>query len=194
MGVNSVIIQKYAFEARSNLIAEYKEKYTSKKGDRFNCNKITYEIANLFKSEDQSGFEFELSSKVPLEELSVDIQKYFRKVKSLLGSKMEGLSEITMEDTEKKIDNEETKLRDYIRVKFYYKPEQLYDADKINKAIKRLSADPEADIAVPDVPEVSSLPGKLVLNSVRNTFYRMAKENLDGLMAANDQALKEFSE
>ena len=74
---------QFASLGLAELIADYRTRYEPKKGDRFNVEGITYEIGPASMS--HAGIEFEVSSKIPQDELpsKADMVKYFEAVKDL---------------------------------------------------------------------------------------------------------------
>ena len=58
---------QFASLGLTELIADYRNRYEPKKGDRFNVEGITYEIGPAKIT--REGVEFEVSSKIPQDEL-----------------------------------------------------------------------------------------------------------------------------
>ena len=109
---------QFASLGLTELIADYRNRYEPKKGDRFNVEGITYEIGPAKIT--QQGIEFEVSSKIPQEELpsKADMMKYFETVKTLMQRSGRMPLSIDMENIIREISEEETKERDYVKLRY----------------------------------------------------------------------------
>lgn len=176
-----------AAESLKDLIAEYKSKFEPKKEDRFNVKGITYEIGP--PSVTQRGIEFEISSKIPQDELTstMTLAGFFKEVQKIMKSAKKQLVAINMENIVREISEEETKSRDYVKLRYSYGDSELYDSAEIYEQVEELSKDPEAHKNVKFVPGINTLAGNLILESVGKNIYAAAKEMMDKLIEANEK-------
>ena len=189
MGLNKVLICKYASRGRSRIIDEYKEKYLSKKGDRFFVEGITYEIGQIFHEEGE--LEIEISSKIPVEDIGEkNKKKYFNLIKKEIEKQKLPPYYIAVEDIVKEIGERKLKKRDYLRLKYRANPDHFYDDKAIMKTVENIQQTPED---IPSVPEVNSVPGKLVLAATEENFYLFIKGNMDDLIQLNQKAQKSYA-
>lgn len=176
---------QYASLGLTELIHQYRSQYEPKKGDRFNVEGITYEIGPAKMTGD--GIEFEISSKIPQEELSnkADMQRYFEEMKSQLLDAGKSPLSIDMENIVREISEEETKERDYVKLRYCYTENELYDDAAVNTELNRLRQDPSA-VQLPSIPGVSTLAGRVVLSLLKRNIQRYAKTAMDRLIQANE--------
>ena len=108
---------QFASIGLSELIAEYRNRYEPK-GDRFNVEGITYEIGPAKITQD--GVEFEVSSKIPQEELpsKADMVRYFEAVRQVMQRSGRVPLSIDMENIIREINEDETKERDYVKLRY----------------------------------------------------------------------------
>ncbi len=186
MSFKALIFQKFATEARDKLLQELKQTYESKKGDRFKVKNITYEISRIAMNKE--GMEFEISSKIPLEDLPQEAQlkQFFEEVKRICGQDNHPPFHAGMDDIVHKLGEREVKKRDYVRLHYRYKFEELYDSKDILWQTETLSQESSVP-KLPDVPGVTSLSGRLVLLAVRDNVYRIVKDKVDNFIKANEQ-------
>ncbi len=184
---------QYASLGLSQLISDFRKEYEPKKGDRFNYQGITYEIGPA--QFEEGGISFELSSKIPQEELvnqKEDLVVYYERVKAhLLQSPKTELVAIERENIVREISRDETKERDYVKVKYRYTGAQLYNDAEIQKKLEVLRQNPSA-FSVPQIPGVNTLAGRLVLLSVQQNIYALARQNMQDLMQVNEVVREEF--
>jgi hypothetical protein len=177
---------QFASLGLSELIADYRNRYEPKKGDRFNVEGITYEIGPAQIT--QEGIEFEVSSKIPQDELpsKADMMQYFEAVRTLMQRSGRVPLSIDMENIIREISEEETKERDYVKLRYCLAERTLYDDAMVNAELKRLQEEPEA-VNPPDIPGVSTVAGRLVLNLLKHNVQRQAKAIMDELIQANEE-------
>jgi hypothetical protein len=178
--------QQFASLGLSELIAEYRNLYEPKKGDRFNVEGITYEIGPAQIT--AQGIEFEVSSKIPQDELpgKADMVKYFEAVKtSMQRSGWVPLS-IDMENIIREISEEETKERDYVKLRYCLAEHTLYNDTMVNAELKRLQ-EQSGEAKLPDIPGVNTVAGRVVLDLLRHNVQRQAKAIMDDLIKANEE-------
>jgi hypothetical protein len=177
---------QFASLGLTELIADYRNRYEPKKGDRFNVEGITYEIGPAKIT--QEGIEFEVSSKIPQDELpsKADMMKYFEAVRALMQrSGREALS-IDMENIIREISEEETKERDYVKLRYCLAEHTLYNDTMVTSELKRLQDQPAA-VKPPDIPGVNTVAGRVVLDLLKHNVQRQAKAIMDDLIKANEE-------
>ena len=145
---------QFASLGLTELIADYRNRYEPKKGDRFNVEGITYEIGPAKIT--REGVEFEVSSKIPQDELpgKADMMKYFEAVRALMQRSGKLPLSIDMENIIREISEEETKERDYVKLRYCLAEYTLYNDAMVNAELKRLQEQPEA-VTLPDIPGVA---------------------------------------
>ncbi len=191
MGLNRMLIDKYASKGRTSIINEFKDMYLSKKGDRFFVDGITYEIGQIFH--EKGKMEFEISSKIPVDEITEkNKKKFFDMVKKKLEKQKHPPFYVGMDDIVKKIGEREIKKRDYIRLKYRAKSNDFYDDKVIIKKAEKIAREQDME-KVPPVTEVSSIPGKLVLAAVEEGFYLFVKEKVSEMVKSNQDAQKKYA-
>jgi hypothetical protein len=177
---------QFASLGLAELIADYRNRYEPKKGDRFNVEGITYEIGPAKITQD--GVEFEVSSKIPQDELpgKADMMKYFEAVRALMQRSGKVPLSIDMENIIREISEEETKERDYVKLRYCLAEHTLYNDAMVNAELKRLQEQPEA-VTLPDIPGVNTVAGRMVLNLLKHNVQRQAKTIMDELIQANEE-------
>jgi hypothetical protein len=177
---------QFASLGLTELIADYRNRYEPKKGDRFNVEGITYEIGPAKIT--QEGIEFEVSSKIPQDELpsKADMIKYFEAVKTLMQRSGWVPLSIDMENIIREISEEETKERDYVKLRYCLAEHTLYDDAMVNTELRRLQEQPGA-VKLPDIPGVNTVAGRLVLHLLRHNVQQQAKAIMDDLIKANEE-------
>jgi hypothetical protein len=176
---------QFASLGLSELIADYRSRYEPKKGDRFNVEGITYEIGPAKITHE--GIEFEVSSKIPQEELprKADMVQYFEAVRALMQRSGRVPLSIDMENIVREISEEETKERDYVKLRYCLAENSLYNDAMLDAELKRLQEQPEA--ALPEIPGVNTVAGRLVLTLLKRNVHRQAQAIMDELIRANEE-------
>lgn len=184
------LFQEYASKGLDKLRSELCNKYKPKKDNRFDYKGITYEISPAMVSKE--GIEFEISSKIPQEQFSANVskEKYFKSVKNIMLKKGNPPYTIDMENITTSLSQNEKKRRDYVKLKYIYSEDELYDIAEIGKRADKFKKNP-ADI--PLVSGVATIFGKLVLLSIEDTIYKSAKENMLLFIDANEEIRKKYS-
>lgn len=177
---------QFASIGLSELIADYRNRYEPKKGDRFNVEGITYEIGPAKITQD--GVEFEVSSKIPQEELpsKADMVQYFEAVRALMHRSGRVPLSIDMENIIREISEEETKERDYVKLRYCLAEPTLYNDDMVNDELKRLQEQPETT-NLPQIPGVNTMAGRVVLKLLKHNVQRQVKVIMDELIQANEE-------
>ncbi len=183
--LKSQLFQQYANEGLKALIQEYQQRYEPKKEERFNYNGITYEIGNAQTIED--GVEFEISSKIPQDELSskVTLQDYFRSIKGILVKESAAPDAIDMENITRELGGDERKERDYVKLKYSYTDTDLYDESELLKKVEDISSKGDTG-KIPQVSGATTLIGKMILLAVKDSIYSKAMDNMQSLIDANE--------
>jgi hypothetical protein len=182
---------QFASLGLTELITDYRNRYEPKKGDRFNVEGITYEIGPAKIT--REGIEFEVSSKIPQDELpsKADMMKYFEAVKILMQRSGRIPLSIGMENIIREISEEETKERDYVKLRYCLVEHSLYDDAMVNAELKRLQEQP-GKVKLPDIPGVNTVAGRVVLNLLKHNVQHQAKAIMDELIRANEETRQQM--
>ncbi len=192
MRLKDQMFSQFATNGLTGLLKEYQTKYTPKKGMRFNKSNITYEIG-IPKVTD-SSIEYEISSKIPQDEVPDQKKKesYFKKVKQIalkekdkpVSAEMENIVLDAEKDTEKK--------REYVKLVYSYPFKTLYDEKKILKEAESIKGSPQEE-KILKIPGIMTIMGKLVLISLSENLTKMARNNIEIFIKANETVKKEMS-
>ena len=182
--LKGILFNQYAGEGLSQLIEELQSKYKPKKGRRFNQNDITYEISRPVLQD--NSLEFEISSKIPQDELSSEKEKqaYFQAIKKIIGSEKKKPTSIERENIIWDSKKETEKEREYVKLHYSYPLEDLYDDKEILKRCKDLE-EGSAKEALPDIPGGFTTPGKIALLMVREKIQEFCRHHITILIEAN---------
>jgi len=182
---------QFASLGLTELISEYRTHYDPKKGDRFNVDGITYEIGPAKIT--PAGVEFEVSSKIPQEELpsKADMVRYFEAVKDLMLRASSAPSSIDMENIVREISEEETKERDYVKLRYCIAEQALFDDHRVNEELKRLQENPAMD-QPPAITGVNTLAGRVVLSLLKRNMQQQAKTIMNNLIQANEETRQQL--
>lgn len=180
------LFTQFAAQALDELTEEYKKKYEMKKGDRFNIKGITYEIGPPRARE--RCVEFEISSKIPGEEFppKMDNAQYFKQIEKICRAAGKKPHQVDMENIVRETREEARKERDYVRLTYRYGQDDLYDNKAILKRMQEITKDPKKS-PPPPIPGATTLAGRLILQSVHDSMFRLAKENVETLVRANEE-------
>jgi hypothetical protein len=183
--------QQFASLGLTELIADYRARYEPKKGDRFNVEGITYEIGPASVS--QQGIEFEVSSKIPQDELpsKADMVRYFEAVKALMLQTGRVPLSIDMENIVREISEEETKERDYVKLRYCLAETMLYDDNMVSAELQRLREQP-AGLKPPEIPGVNTMAGRIVLHLLKRNIQQHARAIVDGFIKANEEVRQQM--
>lgn len=185
------LFHEYAARGILASIEAFQAKYQPKKESRFNVDGITYEIGPARLSTE--GIEFEISSKIPQDELDCrdDFESYFTAIKDVLKEDAKQPVEIDMDNIVHEIGGEETKERDYVRLRYCYELDAMYTNEAIASEIARLKQNPAVRPA-PDIPNVNTIAGRVVLLCVEDFMHAEATLRMERLIAANQQVRQSF--
>ncbi|MDV2502616.1 MAG: hypothetical protein RX318_01500 [bacterium] len=179
------LFQEFAQTGINESIAEFRRKFQVKKGDRFNYKGITYEVGPASVGVD--GIEFEISSKIPQDELSksVTLDEYFKEIKKIMTRQPKKPFSIDKENIIREMGDDEVKERDYVKLRYQFKDEELFKSKALVQQASDM--DTKAVASLPAVPGVQTVAGRLVLLAVRDGLRDAANETMDHLIEANEQ-------
>jgi SpoVK/Ycf46/Vps4 family AAA+-type ATPase len=182
--LKGILFNQYAGEGLSQLIEELQNKYKPKKGRRFNQNDITYEISRPVLHD--NSLEFEISSKIPQDELTTEKEKeaYFQAIKKIINSEKKKPVSVERENIVWDSKKETEKEREYVKLHYSYPLEDLYDDKEILKRCKDLEEGSSKE-ALPDIPGGFTTPGKIALLMVREKIQEFCREHVTILIEAN---------
>ncbi len=177
----------------NRLTKDLQTKFEPKKGDRFNVEGITYEIGPPKFVNDDRAIRFEISSRIPGEELpaSCDHAKYFKQIEKQNDSAKKPVS-TDMENIVRETRDQERKERDYVKLTYQYGENELYDDRNILKDIEALSKGTGNQEMPPKVPGVTTLAGRLIIKRIQSSLYDVAMENVESLIDANAKVRTEL--
>lgn len=185
------LFHQFASQGLATSIDAFKTQYQPKKENRFNIDGITYEIgpARL----DGDSITFEISSKIPQDELDdrEDFDTYFSAIQDFLKQDAKQPTAIDMESIVQEVGGEETKERDYVRLRYSYLFNEMYSDAAVAAAMARFQQDPVAH-AVPDIANVNTLAGRVVLVCVKDFMQQEATTRMQRLIEANQEVRQSF--
>jgi|TARA_B100001964_G_scaffold216616_1_gene256032 hypothetical protein len=184
--LKQILFSQFAGDGLTQLIGETQKMYTPKKGRRFNHENITYEISRPGVVED--NLEFEISSKIPQDELKDDknMSGYFNKIKKILSKTKNKPVSIEMENIVWDSKKDTEKERDYVKLLYSYPLGDLYSDKEVMARFEKITTS-EASGSLPDSSGALTPQGKIVLQIVQETVQSFARENIDQLINANKQ-------
>ncbi len=184
--LKQILFSQFAGDGLTQLIGETQKMYTPKKGRRFNHENITYEISRPGVVED--NLEFEISSKIPQDELKDDknMSGYFKKIKEILSKTKNKPVSIEMENIVWDSKKDTEKERDYVKLLYSYPLGDLYSNKEVMARFEKITTS-EASGSLPDSSGALTPQGKIVLQIVQETVQSFARENIDQLINANKQ-------
>ena len=96
-----------------------------------------------------------------------------------------------MENIVRETRDQEKKERDYVKVTYQYKEKDLYSDKEIAKSVAEISKG-ASKLKLPEVPGIPTLGGRVLLVALRDNLRRMAGENIQLLIDANNQVRKKM--
>ncbi len=187
------LFHQFASQGLVTSIEAFKTQYQPKKENRFNVDGITYEIgpARL----DGDSLTFEISSKIPQDELDdrEDFASYFSAMQDFLKHDAKQPTAIDMESIVQGVGGDETKERDYVRLRYRYVFNEMYSNAAVAAAIARVQQDPTAR-PVPDIANVNTLAGRVVLLCVEDFMQQEATTRMQRLIEANQEVRQTFGQ
>jgi len=182
---------QFACQGITESIDAFKAKYQPKKENRFNFDEITYETspAKLI----DGNLEFEISSKIPQDELldRNDFDSYFGAIKGVIAPDEKQPIATDMENIIHEVGGEEVKERDYVRLRYRYNFDEVCSNDVIADELAKYQQDPSSR-DLPDIANVNTLAGKLVLVLIEEFFSKEATTRMDRLIEANQHVRQVF--
>ncbi|HEY7495989.1 MAG TPA: hypothetical protein VIH59_33425, partial [Candidatus Tectomicrobia bacterium] len=141
----------------------------------------------------EDNIEFEISSKIPQDELTdrADFDSYFSAIKDMLENDTKRPIDIGMDNIVHDIGGEETKERDYVRLLYRYRFDELYTNERIAAEIARIQQDPSRR-QLPEIPNVNTLAGRVLLLCVEDFMQQEATDRMQRLIEANQQVRQAF--
>lgn len=175
---------QFASQGLQDSIETFKNTYQPKKENRFHLDGITYEIGAARLNED--SIEFEISSKIPQDEMADrdDFVAYFTAIKNFLADDVKQPVEIDMDNIVQDFIGEETKERDYVRLLYRYAFTEMYE-DAAVAAEARSIQQGTTTRPIPDIPNVNTLAGRIVLVCVEDFMRRETAARMQRLIDAN---------
>jgi hypothetical protein len=184
---------QFACQGIDGSIDTFKSKYQPKKENRFNFDEITYETSPAKLSE--GSLEFEISSKIPQDELldRNDFESYFSAIKDAIARDERQPIATDMENIVHEVGGEEVKERDYVRLRYRYSFDEVCSNDVIAKELTKYQQDPSSR-ELPEIANVNTLAGKLVLVLIEDFFQNEATARMDRLIEANQHVRQSFKQ
>lgn len=187
------LFQEFASKGLAASIEAFKTTYQPKKESRFNLDGITYEIGPARLNAET--IEFEISSKIPQDELTdrADFDSYFSAIKDVLKNDTKRPADIGMDNIVHDIGGEETKERDYVRLLYRYRFDELYSNEQVAAEIVRVQQYPKAR-QLPEIPNVNTLAGRVLLLCVEDFMQQEATTRMQRLIEANQHVRQAFGQ
>ncbi len=182
---------QFACQGIVGSINDFKTKYEPKKENRFNHDEITYETSPAKLSE--GSLEFEISSKIPQDELlnRNDFESYFSAIKDVISPDDKQPIATDMENIVHEVGGEGVKERDYVRLRYRYSFDEVCSNEVITEEIAKYQQDPSSR-QLPEIANVNTLAGKLVLLLIEDFFQNEATARMDRLIEANQHVRQSF--
>ena len=186
------LFHQFASQGLAASINAFNAQYQPKKDNRFNVDGITYEIGPARLHEDTIAFE--ISSKIPQDELDDrdDFASYFAAIQECLKHDARQPEASDMENIVQEVGGEETKERDYVRLRYRYAFHEMSGDAAIAAEIARLQQDPGAR-PVPEITNVNTLAGRVVLLCVEDCMHQETTARMQRLIEANQEVRQVFS-
>jgi hypothetical protein len=190
-GFRQQLFHQFVVNGVTNCIESFKTQYEAKRENRFHLDGITYEVSAPSISGD--AIELEISSKIPQDDLDRDeFTSYFTAIGEFLASDARRPEDMDMQNiVQQGADGEATKERDYVRLRYRYGFEEMYDNDAVAERIAAVQKDPEA-YSLPNIPNVNTLAGRVVLSCVEDFMRQEAMERMQRLIEANQEVRQTF--
>lgn len=191
-GFRQQLFHQFVANGVTSCIESFKTQYEAKRENRFHLDGITYELSAPAITGD--AIELEISSKIPQDDLDRDeFPNYFAAIEGFLASDSKRPEEMDMENiVQQESDGESTKERDYVRLRYRYGFEEMYDNDAVAERIAAVQKDPEAH-PLPEIANVNTLAGRVVLWCVEDFMRQEATERMQRLIEANQEVRQTFS-
>ena len=190
-GFRQQLFHQFVASGVTSCVESFKTRYEAKRENRFHLDGITYEVSTPAIS--GNAIELEISSKIPQDDLDRDeFANYFTAIGEFLASDAKRPEDMDMENiVQQDADGESTKERDYVRLRYRYGFEEMYDNDTIAERVAAVQKDPEAN-PLPEVPNVNTLAGRVVLACVEDFMRQEATARMQRLIEANQEVRHTF--
>ena len=190
-GFRQQLFHQFVANGVTSCIESFKTQYEAKRENRFHLDGITYEVSAPAITGD--AIELEISSKIPQDDLQRDeFTNYFTAIEEFLASDAKRPEEMDMENiVQQEADGESTKERDYVRLRYRYGFEEMYDNDAVAERIAAVQKDPAAH-PLPEIPNVNTLAGRVVLWCVEDFMRQEATARMQRLIEANQEVRQTF--
>lgn len=191
-GFRQQLFHQFVANGVTSCIESFKTQYEAKRENRFHLDGITYEVSAPAITGD--AIELEISSKIPQDDLQRDeFTNYFSAIEEFLASDAKRPEEMDMENiVQQEADGESTKERDYVRLRYRYGFEEMYDNDAVAERIAAVQKDPDAN-PLPEIANVNTLAGRVVLACVEDFMRQEATARMQRLIEANQEVRRTFS-
>ena len=190
-GFRQQLFHQFVANGVTSCIESFKTQYEAKRENRFHLDGITYEVSAPAITGD--AIELEISSKIPQDDLQRDeFTNYFTAIEEFLASDAKRPEEMDMENiVQQEADGESTKERDYVRLRYRYGFEEMYDNAAVAERIAAVQKDPAAH-PLPEIPNVNTLAGRVVLWCVEDFMRQEATARMQRLIEANQEVRQTF--
>ena len=191
-GFRQQLFHQFVANGVTSCIESFKTQYEAKRENRFHLDGITYEVSAPAISGD--AIELEISSKIPQDDLERDeFTNYFTAIGEFLAADAKRPEDMDMENiVQQDSDGESTKERDYVRLRYRYGFDEMYDNDTVAERIAAVQKDPDAN-PLPEIPNVNTLAGRAVLVCVEDFMRQEATARMQRLIEANQEVRQTFS-
>ena len=192
-GFRQQLFHQFVANGVTRCIESFKTQYEAKRENRFHLDGITYEVSDPAITGD--AIELEISSKIPQDDLARDeFTNYFAAIEEFLADDTKRPEEMDMENiVQQDADGESTKERDYVRLRYRYGFEEMYDDNAVAERLAAVQKDPEA-FTLPEIPNVNTLAGRVVLSCVEDFMQHEAMQRMQRLIEANQEVRQAFSD
>ena len=192
-GFRQQLFHQFVANGVTRCIETFKTQYEAKRENRFHLDGITYEVSDPAITGD--AIELEISSKIPQDDLARDeFTNYFTAIGEFLAEDAKRPEEMDMENiVQQEADGESTKERDYVRLRYRYGFEEMYNNDTVAERVAAVQKDPDA-FNLPDIPNVNTLAGRVVLSCVEDFMQQEAMQRMQRLIEANQEVRQTFSD
>ncbi|GIX48292.1 MAG: hypothetical protein KatS3mg131_2503 [Candidatus Tectimicrobiota bacterium] len=190
-GYRQQLFQQFAAQGIAASIEAFKATYQPKKENRFHFDGVTYEIGPAKLNGE--WIEFEISSKIPQDELTDrgEFEQYFEAICALMQQDDRPPSDTGMDSIVHELGQQEVKERDYVRLVYRYRLDEMYSDEAVAAEVAKLRANPQAR-SLPDIPGVYTLAGRVVLRCVEDFMRQEATRRMERLIEANQEVRKRF--
>ena len=191
-GFRQQLFHQFVANGVTSCIESFKTQYQAKRENRFHLDGITYEVGT--PAIDGDAIELEISSKIPQDDLNRDeFTSYFSAIGEFLANDAKRPEDIDMDNiVHQEADGESTKERDYVRLRYRYDLNEMYNDATVAERLAAVQKDPDAH-ALPEIPNVNTLAGRVVLSCVEDFMRQEAMERMQRLIEANQNVRQTFS-